>query len=205
MSTPGASAATPLALDPDASAGAVVERAPAGKIGMWMFLATDVMGFAGLLITYAILRVRADQWPDTQERLAILQAAAMTAMLVTSSFTMTMAVRAARAHRATARAAWHAATILLGAGFLGGQVIEYGHLATGARPMRLGADLFASTFYAVTGYHGLHVLAGVLILLGLLLAPRARARSLEVAAIFWHFVDLAWIPIFSFVYLLPTS
>jgi len=205
MSTPAANAATPLGLETDAGGGAAGEGASSGKIGMWMFLATDAMGFAGLLIAYALLRVHADQWPDAQERLAVRQAAAMTAMLVTSSFTMTMAVRAARAHRATARAAWHAATILLGAGFLGGQVIEYDHLATGAPPMRIGTDVFASTFYAVTGYHGLHVLAGVLILLGLLLAPRARARSLEVAAIFWHFVDLAWIPIFSFVYLLPTS
>jgi len=203
MSTPGASAASALALEPEAGGGA--ERASAGKIGMWVFLATDAMGFAGLLIAYAALRVHADQWPDPQDRLAIPQAALMTALLVTSSFTMTMAVRAARAHRATARAAWHAATILLGAGFLGGQVIEYGHLAAGETPLRLGTDVFASTFYAVTGYHGLHVLVGVLVLLGLLLAPRARARSLEVAAIFWHFVDLAWIPIFSFVYLLPTS
>jgi len=203
MSTPGASAASALALEPEAGGGA--ERASAGKIGMWVFLATDAMGFAGLLIAYAALRVHADQWPDPQDRLAIPQAALMTALLVTSSFTMTLAVRAARAHRATARAAWHAATILLGAGFLGGQVIEYGHLAAGETPLRLGTDVFASTFYAVTGYHGLHVLVGVLVLLGLLLAPRARARSLEVAAIFWHFVDLAWIPIFSFVYLLPTS
>jgi heme/copper-type cytochrome/quinol oxidase subunit 3 len=172
---------------------------------MWLFLATDAMGFAGLLMAYAILRVRADQWPDPQERLAVLQAAAMTGLLVTSSFTMTMAVRAARAGRAGARAAWHAATIVLGAGFLGGQALEYTHLADGPHGLGLRADIFASTFYVITGYHGLHVLAGLVILLGLLFAPRARTRSLEVASIFWHFVDLAWIPIFSFIYLLPTS
>ena len=197
MSTPGASAT----LDPAVAA----EPASGGKIGMWIFLATDAMGFAGLLMAYAILRVRADQWPDTQERLAVPQAALMTALLVTSSFTMTMAVRAARAGRAGARTAWHVATIALGGAFLGGQALEYGHLARGPHAMGLGADIFASTFYAVTGYHGLHVLVGLVILLGLLLAPRAGARSLEVASIFWHFVDLAWIPIFSFVYLLPTS
>jgi cytochrome c oxidase subunit 3 len=203
MTTPGASVASPAALEPLGEV--AVERAPAGKIGMWLFLATDAMGFAGLLIAYAVLRVHADQWPDAQERLNVIQAAVMTAMLVSSSFTMTMAVRAARAGRTGARAAWHAATIVLGVAFLGGQVVEYGHLASGPRPMGLGTDVFAGTFYAVTGYHGLHVLLGVSILLGLLLAPRARARSLEVAAIFWHFVDFAWIPIFSFVYLLPTS
>jgi heme/copper-type cytochrome/quinol oxidase subunit 3 len=176
-----------------------------GKIGMWMFLASDAMGFGGLLMAYAILRVRADQWPDAQERLAILQAAFMTAALVTSSFTITMALRAARAGRDTARLVWLAATIVLGISFLGGQALEYQHLVQGPNPMGLGTDLFASTFYAITGYHGLHVLAGVVMLVALLLASRPRPRTLEVVTIFWHFVDLAWIPIFSFVYLLPIT
>jgi heme/copper-type cytochrome/quinol oxidase subunit 3 len=206
MSTSGASAASAAALAPAGARADGDAAAPSvGKVGMWIFLATDAMGFAGLLMAYAILRVRADQWPDPQERLAVLQAAAMTGLLVTSSFTMTMAVRAARAGQGTARAVWHAATIVLGATFLGGQALEYQHLATGPHAMGLGADVFAGTFYAITGYHGLHVLAGLVILVALLLAPRARARSLEVASIFWHFVDLAWIPIFAFVYLLPTS
>jgi cytochrome c oxidase subunit 3 len=185
------------------AAAVAVDRPGAGKIGMWMFLATDAMGFGALLMAYAVLRVHADQWPDTQERLEILQAAFMTGALVTSSFTVTLAVRAARAGRETARLVWLAATIVLGLSFLGGQVLEYQHLATGPRPMGVSTDVFAGTFYAVTGYHGLHVLVGLLILIALLLAGRPRARSLEVAAIFWHFVDLAWIPIFSFIYLLP--
>jgi heme/copper-type cytochrome/quinol oxidase subunit 3 len=201
-STSAASAASATALEPHPSAGA---EPSVGRVGMWVFLATDAMGFAGLLMAYAILRVRADQWPDAQERLAVMQAAVMTGLLVTSSFTMTMSVRAARAGRAGARALWHAATIVLGVAFLGGQALEYAHLARGPHGMGLGADTFAGTFYAVTGYHGLHVVVGVAILVALFLAPRARVRSLEVASIFWHFVDLAWIPIFSFVYLLPAS
>jgi heme/copper-type cytochrome/quinol oxidase subunit 3 len=199
MSTSAAGAA---ALEPHGEASA---EPTVGKIGMWVFLATDAMGFAGLLIAYAVLRVHADQWPDPQERLAVLQAAVMTGLLVTSSFTLSMAVRAARAGRAGARALWHAATIVLGVGFLGGQALEYAHLARGPHGMGLAADTFAGTFYAVTGYHGLHVVVGLVILVGLFVAPRVRVRSLEVASIFWHFVDLAWIPIFSFVYLLPTS
>jgi cytochrome c oxidase subunit III len=205
MSTPAAPATSPLALETREGGEGTIERTPAGKIGMWLFLATDAMGFAALLIAYAILRVHADQWPDAQERLAVLQAAVMTAVLVTSSFTMTMAVRAAREGRRGARTTWHAVTIVLGVAFLAGQLVEYGHLADGPRPLGLGADVFASTFYAVTGYHGLHVVAGLVILIGLFLGPRMRASSLEVAAIFWHFVDLAWIPIFSFVYLLPIT
>jgi heme/copper-type cytochrome/quinol oxidase subunit 3 len=69
--------------------------------------------------------------------------------------------------------------------------------------MRVGGDLFASTFYLLTGYHGLHVLAGVVCLSAVGLG-RAGQRTLEVVALYWHFVDLAWMPIFTFVYLLPS-
>jgi len=203
MSTSAAGAA---ALEPQPRTPSHSEVDPSvGTVGMWVFLATDAMGFAGLLTAYAVLRVHADQWPDPQERLAVLQAAVMTGLLVTSSFTMTMTVRAARAGRSSARALWHATTVVLGAAFLGGQALEYAHLARGPRGMGLTTDTFAGTFYAVTGYHGLHVLVGLAILAGLFVAPRVRVRSLEVASIFWHFVDLAWIPIFAFVYLLPVS
>ena len=67
----------------------------------------------------------------------------------------------------------------------------------------LASEKFASTFYALTGFHGLHVVAGVIVLGALLARRRAQARALEVAALYWHFVDLAWAPIFTFVYLLP--
>jgi cytochrome c oxidase subunit 3 len=177
----------------------------AGKVGMWTFLATDAMGFAGLLMVYAVLRVHADDWPDPHERLDVLQAALMTAALVTSSFTMTLAVRAARAGRDSARAGWLAATLALGGAFFVGQALEYRHLLEGTRPMGLSTDLFSSTFYAITGYHGLHVVAGLLLILWLLVAGGARGRAVEVVGIFWHFIDLAWIPIFSFVYLLPVT
>jgi heme/copper-type cytochrome/quinol oxidase subunit 3 len=172
---------------------------------MWLFLVTDAMGFGGLLIAYALLRVRADTWPDSQERLDIPQAALMTAALITSSLTMTLAVRAARAGRGAARSAWLGLTLVLGLAFLAGQALEYRHLIAGPRPMVLGTDVFAGMFYALTGYHGLHVLVGVLIVAVLFIGGAARPRVLEVASLFWHFVDLAWIPIFSFVYLLPTT
>src|SRR3954463_9746821 len=82
------------------------DQATPGKVGMWWFLVTDAMGFGALLIAYAVLRVRADVWPDPHQRLAIAQTAAMTAALVTSSLTMTLAVLAARAGRGRARAVW---------------------------------------------------------------------------------------------------
>lgn len=129
----------------------------------------------------------------------------MTGALVMSSFTLTLALRAARARRQAARLGWLGATIVLGLVFLAGQVVEYQHLVAGPHRMGLTTDVFAGTFYAITGYHGLHVVVGLAILLSMLLASRPRARTLEVAAIFWHFVDLAWIPIFSLLYLLPIT
>jgi len=172
-----------------------------GAAGMWTFLATDAMGFGGLFIAYAALRVRADTWPDPRARLALMPAVAMTFVLLGCSFVVS---RAVTAERRGARLAWLGATLALGAAFLAGVVAEYLHLATGARRMGFGADLFASTFYALTGYHALHVLAGVVALLPLM-RRRVSRRGLEVLALYWHFVDLAWMPIFTFLYLLPAG
>jgi cytochrome c oxidase subunit 3 len=171
-----------------------------GVAGMWTFLATDAMGFGGLFIAYAMLRVRAESWPDPRARLALAPVAAMTLALLTSSLTMTLAVRAGRGR---ARAGWLAATLAFGLVFLVGELLEYRHLWTAATPTRVGSDIFASTFYALTGYHGLHVLAGV-VCLSVVSLRRAGQRTLEVVALYWHFVDLAWMPIFTFLYLLPT-
>jgi heme/copper-type cytochrome/quinol oxidase subunit 3 len=184
----------------------------AGKVGMWIFLATDAMGFGGMWAAYGVLRARAVAWPDPAERLAIPLAAAMTLALLTSSLTVLLALAAARVGRASAARGWLALSVLCGVAFLAGQGIEYQRLLTETPRMGLASDLYASTFYAITGFHGLHVLAGLLIL-GVLAArgglavrgPRAplRPSTLEVAALFWHFVDLAWVPIFTFLYLVP--
>ena len=196
------SALPPASLAEPASFGA----ASGGKIGMWIFLVTDGMGFGGMLLAYGVLRARAASWPEAGHRLAIPLAAAMTLALLTSSLTVLLALAASRAGRRAASAAWLAITFACGAAFLAGQAGEYHHLLTGTPAMGLTTDIFASTFYAITGYHGLHVLAGVIVL-GALLVRSARAplgaNVIEVAALFWHFVDLAWVPIFTFVYLLP--
>ena len=166
---------------------------------MWTFLATDVMGFGGLFIAYAVLRVRAESWPDPRERLALAPAATMTFVLLASSLTMTLATRAADRKR---RLLWLGATLALGVAFLAGGVAEYVHLAGGASPMGFSSGLYASIFYALTGYHALHVVAG---LVGVAFMCRAKVKqqALETMALYWHFVDIAWMPIFSFVYLVP--
>ncbi len=168
-----------------------------GPVGMWIFLATDAMGFGGLFIAYGVLRTHADVWSDVHGRLALAPAAMMTFALLTSSLTITLATRA----EAGRRRAWLGATLALGLAFLGGAVVEYAHLAA---DMGFASNLGASTFYALTGYHALHVFAGV-IALGVLIVRRGAAeRSADVVALYWHFVDLAWMPIFTFVYLLPS-
>jgi cytochrome c oxidase subunit III len=189
----------------DASAAdAVSGTAPAaharvGPAGMWTFLATDAMGFGALFIAYGVLRVRADAWPDPRTRLALAPAALMTFALLASSLTMTLA---AGATRPAARRVWLVATLALGLAFLGGGAFEYEHLLTSVPAMGLSSDLFASTFYVLTGYHGLHVLAGV-VGVACLLGAGASRNALGVFALYWHFVDLAWMPIFTFLYLLP--
>jgi cytochrome c oxidase subunit 3 len=170
-----------------------------GVAGMWTFLATDAMGFGGLFVAYGVLRVRADAWPDPRAHLGLGLVAAMTFALLASGFTMTQAARAGD-HRA--RVAWLGATVGLGLAFLCGELAEYRRLWAAADPVRLGGDLYGATFYALTGYHGLHVGAGVIALLVVALRG-ARPRSLEVVALYWQFVDLAWMPIFTFLYLLP--
>jgi cytochrome c oxidase subunit 3 len=174
-------------------------RGGVGATGMWTFLATDAMGFAGLLIAYGILRVRADVWPDARSRLALAPAAAVTFALLLSSLTMTLATRAPSIR---ARRGWLVATLALGVAFLAGAAIEYAHLLAGASPMGLTSDLFASTFYVVTGFHALHVLAG-LIGVGFMLRAKYGAQEIETMGLYWHFVDAAWMPIFSFIYLWP--
>ena len=186
----------------DVSAAPVHGGGTVGATGMWMFLATDAMGFAGLLVAYGVLRVRAavDAWPDPRTRLALAPAAAMTFALLTSSMTMTLATRAGSLRP---RRGWLLATFALGLSFLVGTALEYGHLLGGAAPMGLTADLFASTFYLVTGFHALHVLAGV-VGTCFMLRAKVTAQATETFGIYWHFVDAMWMPIFSLVYLWPT-
>jgi heme/copper-type cytochrome/quinol oxidase subunit 3 len=173
-----------------------------GSTGMWTFLATDAMGFGGLLLAYGVLRVRAGAgtWPDPREHLALAPAAAMTFALLASSLTMTLATRAPAAG---ARRGWLVATLALGVAFLAGAAIEYRHLLGGPTPMGLTSHLFASTFYVVTGFHALHVLAGV-VGLGFMFRAKAGVQAAGTFALYWHFVDAMWMPIFTLVYLWPT-
>ena len=182
------------------------------KIGMWIFLVTDAMSFSGLLIAYGILRAIKD-WPDPIEALGgVGLSGFMTFWLICSSVSMVLSLDACKRQDRPGMLLWLGVTVGGGVGFLAMQVYEYSHLihdlGMGFATYDHGDNLFASTFFSITGFHGLHVLAGTLYLAYMyLLAHQGRFDGgdydmLEVAGLFWHFVDLVWILVFTFVYLL---
>jgi heme/copper-type cytochrome/quinol oxidase subunit 3 len=186
----------------DYDSGPPVER---GKFAIWLFLATEVMFFSGLIGAYIVLRSAAASWPDPQERLAVDITALNTFFLITSSWTMVKAVFAAKAGDQRKLLTWLACTIAIGSVFVGIQVYEYIELIKeGALPH---VDIFWSTFYAMTGFHGTHVVVGVIWLIYVWVGA-ARGKytlknnlGVELAGLYWHFVDLVWVLLFTIVYL----
>lgn len=187
-------------------------KASPGKIGMWLFLGTDAMSFSGFLIAYAVLRATKD-WPNPVEALGgVHLSGIMTFILICSSVSMVMSIDACKRRARQEMLNWLLATIVGGAIFLGIQAYEYYHLMD-AMGMTFstyahGNNLFSSTFFSITGFHGLHVFSGVLYLCYMYKQAldgrfdKGDYGQLEIAGLFWHFVDLVWILVFTFIYLL---
>lgn len=182
-------------------------HASAGKLGMWIFLLSDCLSFAGLLLAYGILRGGSSTWHQPGEpALGINFTAGLTFLLICSSVTMVLAYAAAVERNKKQLVLFLALTVLGGLMFLGGQVIEYTGLAH--EGLHFGQSTYASTFYVITSFHGGHVTAGTIYNLVMLIgALRGKysdgnAGPVELAGLFWHFVDLIWILVFTFVYLL---
>lgn len=188
-------------------------RATALKVGMWIFLLSDAFSFAGLLLTYGILRASSTLWHQPGEpHFGINFTAALTFLLICSSVTMVMAVAACQEGKRGKTLAFLGLTIVGGLMFLCGQYHEYfgingpGLVEEG---LRLGHSHRATTFFVITSFHGLHVFTGVLIL-SVMFVKTALGRydhgnhdAIEATGLFWHFVDLVWILVFTFVYLIP--
>ncbi|MCE2421698.1 MAG: heme-copper oxidase subunit III [Gemmatimonadetes bacterium] len=191
------------------------------KVGMWVFLCSEVMFFAGLIGSYIVLRFGAleNTWPEPAEVLAVNITAFNTFLLICSSVTMVKAFAAAQAHDDQGIKKWLLATTLIGAGFLGVQVYEYNELInhhftpSNCVVVRNGVEetcsiLYGSTFYTMTGFHGFHVLLGVICLgWATIRAYRGHwsggnSRGIEILGLYWHFVDLVWIILFTIVYLI---
>ena len=193
-------------LPPDAQFG----DATPGKIGMWIFLLSDANMFAGLLLAYGVLRGGSRVWrPPDQPALGINFTAGLTFLLICSSVTMVLAHAAMLEGKRRNATRLLLLTALGGALFLVGQYHEYfgiGHPGLLERGLTFGSSAYASTFYVTTGFHGAHVLSGVVLLLLCALSTargKATAHHVEVVGLFWHFVDLVWILVFTLIYLIP--
>ena len=191
----------------------------AASLGMWVFLATELLFFGGLFLTYLVYRHSYPQeFGEASRTLDLFWGAANTVVLITSSLTMTMAVAAAQEGKRAGTVLWLVVTMLLGAAFLGVKALEYGrtiaeHHVPGAGFTFAGehpehAQIFFSLYFVMTGLHALHMIVGIGVLAVITtLAARGRfsegyATPVEISGLYWHFVDIIWIFLFPLLYLI---
>jgi cytochrome c oxidase subunit III len=177
------------------------------KVMMWIFIISDGLLFAGFLASYGFARTGAASWPDQQEVFHLWFISLMTFVLISSSATMATAVAAARHAQWTTARKMLLATLIGGLCFLGMQAFEWTGLiregvGLGHNPWNVPA--FGNFFFLITGFHGTHVLIGAIVLATTFLRARAgktTAEGVELAGLYWHFVDLVWVFIFTLFYL----
>jgi cytochrome c oxidase subunit III len=177
-------------------------------LGMVLFIASEVMFFGGLFGAYFTIRAAATTWPpEGSPELNTLYSAVATAVLVTSSVFMQLAVWSIRKGDQKWLVRWLGLTLLFGMAFLAMQGNDYYNLAT-QEGFRLSSGVFGSLFYTLTGFHGAHVFGGAAFISIVLLRARngqftARYHdTVEMASYYWHFVDVVWIGLFSTIFLL---
>jgi heme/copper-type cytochrome/quinol oxidase subunit 3 len=177
------------------------------KVAMWGFLASDCMFFGTLIATYMVYKNRSLVGPYPREIFDIPYTSVSAFVLLLSSLTMVLALAAIQSGDERRFRIWLTSTALLGCVFLGGQFYEF---TTFYREgLTLSTNLFGSTFFTLTGFHGTHVLLGVFWLMSLVVHSfRGRLHQehslmVEIAGLYWHFVDIVWILIFTLVYLIP--
>lgn len=179
---------------------------PIQKFLMWLFLASEVMFFTGLIVAYVVIRFNSASW-HIPEELNVPLVAANTFILIVSSVTMVLALENFEEGKPDRGRYFLIATMALGIVFLSIQAIEWNELLVhGILP---STDLFGATFFTLTGFHGAHVTGGVIWILGVTIAAFRGSYTdnplgIEVLGLYWHFVDLVWIILFTIVYLIPT-
>jgi cytochrome c oxidase subunit III len=197
------------------------QQAEASALGMWVFLVTEIMFFGGLFMAYIVYRAAAPEaFQEASFHLSIGWGAFNTAVLIFSSLTMALAVRAAQTGRApTVQVGWLVATMILGAVFLGVKVIEYAdkfehHIVPGpyfdksawAHPA--GVEQFYSLYFVMTGLHAIHMIVGIGIMTVIAIMAWKRHfdssyyTPVEISGLYWHFVDIVWIFLFPLLYLI---
>ena len=198
------------------------QQRESATIGMWVFLATEVMFFGGMFLGYAVYR---SSYPmafgEASRRLDIVLGALNTAILLTSSLTMAMAVHAAHQGKRRQLVGFLIGTIVLGSAFLGIKFYEYfqkfeEHLVPGRGFALEGADprhsqLFFSFYFAMTGMHAVHMIIGIG-MMGVLIVFALRGKyseryynPVEMAGLYWHFVDIVWVFLFPLLYLVERA
>ena len=176
------------------------------KLGMWAFLGSECLFFGSLISTYLLYRGRSIQGPFPEQVYDIPYTSVSSFVLLMSSLTMVLALNAIQRGDHRKLRVWLLATALLGMTFIGGQVFEFTVFVR--EGVTLSRNLFGSSFFVLTGFHGLHVTVGILMLLvlfGMSAAgrlPVENALRVELVGLYWHFVDVVWIVIFTVVYLI---
>ena len=176
------------------------------KLLMWVFLSSDCLFFGSLIATYMVYRGQSLVGPYPVDIIDVPITTISTFVLLCSSFAMVRALAATNEDRQGAILFWLLTTAFLGAIFIGFQVYEFNLFR--AEGLRIDTNLFGSTFFTLTGFHGAHVTLGIVWLLGLAwIAKKGRlgpktALDVELAGLYWHFVDIVWIVIFTLIYLI---
>jgi len=180
------------------------ERAPLLTVGTVVWLASELMFFSGLFAAYFTLRATSrGPWPPADVELDVALSGGFTLALVVSSATMQLAVRAVTGGRVGAFRAWVVATLVLAAAFVANQAHEWATLG-----FSVSSHAFGSAFYVMTGFHGFHVIGGMLAMV-LLLGRAGSARfgaseapAVEMVSYYWHFVDVVWVGLWATLFLL---
>ena len=176
------------------------------KLLMWVFLGSDCLFFGSLIATYMVYRGQSIVGPYPADIIDVPITTVSTFVLLMSSFTMVMAVAAARSGNQRRLLQWLLCTIVLGGGFIGFQVYEFNLFRI--EGLRYETNLFSSTFFTLTGFHGAHVTLGIFWLICLAVvakrnpAGRPSGEDVDIAGLYWHFVDIVWIVIFTLLYLI---
>ena len=178
------------------------------KVAMWAFLGSECLLFGGLISTYLLYKGQSE--PGTirpHDIFDIPYTSVSSFVLLMSSLTMVLALSAIQKGNHRALRVWLLTTALLGGSFVAGQCYEFTVFVR--EGLNLRTNLFGSSFYIMTGFHGAHVTIGVLMLLSLWSLsvkgrlPSEKAEVVELIGLYWHFVDIVWIVIFTLVYLIP--
>jgi cytochrome c oxidase subunit III len=173
-------------------------------LGLLTFLASESLMFGGFFATFLFFRGITDVWPPKETEVELLLPTINTIILVSSSFVIHLGDMAIKKNNVKGMRFWYIVTAIMGAIFLAGQVYEYATLGYG-----LTTNVFANCFYIMTGFHGLHVFVGLLLILAVVwrsqqpgLYTASKHTFIEMAEIYWHFVDIIWIVLFTLVYIL---